>query len=165
MIASQWGLEACVRVVMGSAKTTSLVLSIELFFNSSWFLIESWYFCFQNLPCLVGVLCMFGGHVEVWTKSILYWFIEGQTHFSTFAFHAYLLLSFIHAGMAHKSQTMKLMKYRHTKIKYPFRRMSSLKFDASLRCIILATSHGSLALVFSPLKLVLPHDPWIWLVH
>lgn len=36
--------------------------------------------------------------------------------------------------------------------------MSSLKFDASVRCIIHATSftsHGSLALVSSPLKLVL----------
>ena len=37
-----------------------------------------------NLPCLVSFWCMFRGRVEVWTKYILYQFIEGQTHFSTY---------------------------------------------------------------------------------
>ena len=39
-----------------------------------------WLFCLQNLPCLVSFRCMFGSRVEVLTKSILYRFIEGQTH-------------------------------------------------------------------------------------
>ena len=59
--------------------------TMELSFNSSCLLVGSWLFCLQNLPCLVSVRCMCWescGLVEVWTKNILYWFIEGQTHFS-----------------------------------------------------------------------------------
>ena len=41
----------------------------------------SWLFRTQHLPRLVSFWCMCGGSVEVWTKSILYWFIKGQTHF------------------------------------------------------------------------------------
>jgi hypothetical protein len=44
-------------------------------------LVGSWLFCLQNLPCLVSLWCMRGGSVEVWTKNILYRFMEGQTHF------------------------------------------------------------------------------------
>jgi hypothetical protein len=55
--------------------------ALELSFNSSWLLIGSWLFCFQNFPCLVSIWCMRGCSVEVWTKNILYWFMKGQTHF------------------------------------------------------------------------------------
>ena len=29
--------------------------------------------------------CMLGGHIWIWMKSNLFWFIEGQTHYSTLA--------------------------------------------------------------------------------
>ena len=44
-------------------------------------MVGSWLFCLQNFPCLVSFWCMRGGSVEVWTKNILYRFMEGQTHF------------------------------------------------------------------------------------
>ena len=64
-----------------------LVHVLELSSNSSWFLVGSWLFAYK--------LSMFGkflvhawrGSVEVWTKNILHWFMEGQTHFST-SWHA-----------------------------------------------------------------------------
>ena len=43
------------------------------------FLVGSWLFCIQRLPCLVSCRCMHGGLNE--EHSILYQFIEGQAHF------------------------------------------------------------------------------------
>ena len=68
---------------MGEASTGNKK-TLELFSNSSILLGGSWLFCLQSFPCLVSFRCMFGGRVEVWTKNILYWFIEGQTRFSTY---------------------------------------------------------------------------------
>jgi hypothetical protein len=61
--------------------SSNLSALLGLSLNSSWFLVGSWLFCLQNLPCLVRFWCMRGGSVEVWTKNILYRFMEGQTHF------------------------------------------------------------------------------------
>ena len=68
---------------------------LELSSNSSWLLVRSWLFCLQNLPCLLSFWCMRGGSVEVWTKDILYQFMEGQTHFGI-SWHAKMSLA-LHA--------------------------------------------------------------------
>ena len=39
-------------------------------------------FPMQYFACLVSFWCMLWIGVEVWVKKILYWFIEGWTHFS-----------------------------------------------------------------------------------
>jgi hypothetical protein len=44
-------------------------------------LVGSWLFCIQHLPYAVKFYWVLGGSVVVWTKSMLYWFSEGQTHF------------------------------------------------------------------------------------
>ena len=48
--------------------------------TSTWLFLRRWLICIQHLPCLVSFWCMLRGSVEVWTKNILYQFIEGQTH-------------------------------------------------------------------------------------
>jgi hypothetical protein len=75
-----------------STKYAQLCESIELSSNSTWLLVGSWLFCLHNLPCLVNFWCTRGGSVEVWTKNILYQFLEGQTHFST-SWHAKMSLT------------------------------------------------------------------------
>ena len=62
-------------------KQPHITATMELSFNSSWLLVGSRLFRLQNFPCSVSFWCMFGGHVEVWTKNLLCRFIEGQTHF------------------------------------------------------------------------------------
>ena len=49
-------------------------------------MVGSWLFCIQKSPCSVSFWSMLGVNVEVWTKNILYQFIEGgggQNHIST----------------------------------------------------------------------------------
>lgn len=53
-----------------------VILSLFLYF-----LIGIWFACIQHLPCLLGFWGIFGGSGEVWTKSILFRFIEGQIQF------------------------------------------------------------------------------------
>jgi hypothetical protein len=53
---------------------------ISVILTSAWLLFGSWLFCKQHLPCSVSFQCILGGCVEVWTKSIVCRFIEGQTH-------------------------------------------------------------------------------------
>ena len=55
---------------------------LEFSFNSSWFLVGSWLFCLQNLPCLVSFRCICWRWCGGCKKSILNRFIEGQTHFT-----------------------------------------------------------------------------------
>jgi hypothetical protein len=50
-------------------------------------LVGSWLFCIQHFPCDVSFWCTLGVGVEVWSKHILYQFIEGHIHFST-SWHA-----------------------------------------------------------------------------
>ena len=62
-----------------SSRCVCLILEISC--DSKGLLVGSWLFCVQHLPCSVSLPFMLGGSVEVWTKNILCWFIEGQTHF------------------------------------------------------------------------------------
>ena len=52
-------------------------------FNLTGVLVWSWLFCIQRFPWWVSFRYMLGVSVKVWTKNRLFWFIEGQTHFST----------------------------------------------------------------------------------
>ena len=45
---------------------------IKLSSNSTWLLVWSWLFCVQHIPTSGRLWCMFGGSVELRTKSIVY---------------------------------------------------------------------------------------------
>ena len=114
--------------IMGNILLESLCKvsnTLELSFNSTWVLVGSWLFCLQNLPCLVSLWCMRGGSVEVWTKNILYQFMEGQTHFST-SWHAKMsltlhepiynvLCSNLHTTSTHAPKTYQTWKVLYSK--------------------------------------------------
>lgn len=53
---------------------------LEFSFKSMGLFIWSRLFCTQYLPCSVRFQCILEGGEEVWTRSILCQFIEGQTH-------------------------------------------------------------------------------------
>ena len=95
--------------------TGAIIYTIELSSNSTWLLVGSWLFCLQNLPCLVSFLCMPGGSVEVWTKNILYRFMEGQTLFST-SWHAKMSLTLHEPIQNVLSQTSTLPPRMHHKL-------------------------------------------------
>ena len=46
-------------------------------------MIFHWLFCIQCQLFLSTMWCILRGSIWIWTKSNLFWFIEGQTHFST----------------------------------------------------------------------------------
>jgi hypothetical protein len=58
-------------------------------------------------PCSVTFWCMVGLSVKVWMKNLLYWFIGGQTHFTT-SWHEPMekvLCSNLHTGSKHAQET------------------------------------------------------------
>ena len=56
---------------------------LELFYNPTRVLVESWLFYIQYFPYFVSFRCMLElvWRVMGWTSSILYWIMEGQTHY------------------------------------------------------------------------------------
>ena len=60
---------------------------LELSFISTRIWVRSWLFCIQKSPFLVRFWCMVRVGEDLWTKNILYQFIQGHTYFST-SWHA-----------------------------------------------------------------------------
>ena len=67
--------------IKGAGKLMPICSTIKLSSKSAWLLDRHWLSCIQHLSCSVSFQCMLKGSVEVWTKEILYQFIEGQTQF------------------------------------------------------------------------------------